>query len=113
MVMPGNMKTKSNVSDNSMKISVIKNGQYIVIDGVLLITSEIRNDEEGYRRSWREVKRYSVQEQYALCRCDHSENKIFCDGTYAKIHFDGTEAGDYEPYIESVKVTPGFYADSD
>jgi len=107
MIMPENMKTKSNVSDNSMKITVIKNGPYIAIVRVPLIISEIRNDEEGYRRSWREVKRYPVQEQYALCRCGHSDNKVFCDGTHAKIHFDGTEAGDYEPYIESAKVIPG------
>jgi CDGSH-type Zn-finger protein len=107
MIMQENMKTKSNVSDNSMKITVIKNGPYIAIGGVPLIISEIRNDEEGYRRSWREVKRYPVQEQYALCRCGHSDNKVFCDGTHAKIHFDGTEAGDYEPYIGSAKVIPG------
>ena len=37
MIMQENMKTKSNVSDNSMKITVIKNGPYIVIGGVPLI----------------------------------------------------------------------------
>ena len=92
MIMPENMTTKSNVSDNSMKIAVIKNGPYIVIVEPL-ITSEIRNDEEGYRQSWREVKRYPVQEQYAICRCSYADNKVFCDGTHAKIHFDVTEAG--------------------
>jgi CDGSH-type Zn-finger protein len=28
----------------------------------------------------------------AMCRCGHSSNKPFCDGTHATIDFDGTLA---------------------
>jgi CDGSH-type Zn-finger protein len=31
-------------------------------------------------------------DQVALCRCGHSSNKPFCDGTHATIDFDGTLA---------------------
>ncbi len=70
-----------------MKITVSKNGPYIVTGGVPLIQEEICNDDEGYCRTWREVKKFPVQEQYALCRCGQSKNKPFCDGTHADIGF--------------------------
>lgn len=95
------------VPDNSMKITVTKNGPYIVTGKVPLISSEICNDEEGNCRSWREIKRYPLRERYALCRCGHSENKPFCDGTHTKIHFDGTETGDHKPFNEGINVIRG------
>ncbi len=97
----------SGAQDDSMKMNVSKNGPYIVTGGVPLIILEICNDEEGYCRTWREVKRYPVQEKYALCRCGHSNNKPFCDGTHAKISFDGTEAGDHEPVDKAAQVIRG------
>jgi len=105
--MTGKNKNPSGAQDDSMKITVSKDGPYIVIGGVPLTTSEICNDDEGYCRTWREVKRYPVQEKYALCRCGHSKNKPFCDGTHAKIHFDGTEAGDHEPFDKAAEVIRG------
>ncbi|MFA6372549.1 MAG: CDGSH iron-sulfur domain-containing protein [Methanothrix sp.] len=101
------MLTPSGSSDDAMKIIVSKNGPYIVTGKVPLSTSEICNDDEGYCRTWREVKRYPLQEKYALCRCGHSNNKPFCDGTHAKIHFEGTEAGDLETFDKNAEVIPG------
>jgi CDGSH-type Zn-finger protein len=101
------LEKPSKVQDGSMKIAVGRNGPYFVTGGVPLITVEICKDEEGYCRTWREVKRYPLRGRYALCRCGHSENKPFCDGTHAKIRFDGTEAGDNDPHIEGANVIRG------
>ena len=92
---------------DEMKITVTKNGPYIVTGGVPLIRMEICNDDEGYCRTWREVERFPVQETYALCRCGHSQHKPFCDGTHAKIGFIGTETAGSEPYLRQPRIITG------
>ncbi|WP_348305019.1 CDGSH iron-sulfur domain-containing protein [Methanothrix sp.] len=99
--------SQSKTGDDSAKITVSENGPYIVTGRVPLTISEICNDDDGYSRTWREVKRYPVNEKYALCRCRQSNNKPFCDGTHIKIHFEGTEAGDREPFDKGAGVIRG------
>jgi CDGSH-type Zn-finger protein len=90
-----------------MKITVSKNGPYIVTGGVPLIVAEICNDNEGYCRTWKIVNRYPVKEDYALCRCGYSENRPFCDGTHAKVRFNGTETAGSEAYLRHPAITKG------
>jgi CDGSH-type Zn-finger protein len=90
-----------------MKITVSKNGPYIVTGGVPLIVAEICNDNEGYCRTWKIVNRYPVKEEYALCRCGYSENRPFCDGTHAKVRFNGTETAGSEEYLRHPNITQG------
>ncbi|HIH02823.1 MAG TPA: iron-binding protein [Methanoregulaceae archaeon] len=100
-------ETSPDPRTEQMKITVSKNGPYIVTGGVPLTTEEICVDDEGYCRSWKETKTYPLRQQYALCRCGHSKNRPFCDGTHAQIRFDGTEAGDREPFLEGAEITRG------
>jgi CDGSH-type Zn-finger protein len=100
-------KKSSEASEDSMKIIVTKDGPYSVTGGVPLTTEEICNDNEGYCRTWRQAKKYPLQEQYALCRCGNSKNNPICDGTHTKIHYDGTEAGDHVPYNEGAEEIRG------
>jgi hypothetical protein len=53
---------RSNKSNDSMKITVLMNGPYIVTGRVPLTMSEICKDENGDRLIWREVKQYPVKE---------------------------------------------------
>lgn len=100
-------KSPSKTRDSSEKITVSRNGPYIVTGKVPLTTMEICDDDQGYCRTWREVKRYPLKDKYALCRCGQSENKPFCDGTHTKIHFDGTETEDYEPFDMGAEMIYG------
>jgi CDGSH-type Zn-finger protein len=92
---------------NGMMIVVSKNGPYLVSGGIPLITKEICNDDEGYCRSWKEVTRFPVRGSYTLCRCGHSKNKPFCDGTHALEHFNGTEHAGSEAYLRNLKTVHG------
>ncbi|MGH9111508.1 MAG: CDGSH iron-sulfur domain-containing protein [Acidimicrobiales bacterium] len=63
-------------------IRVTQDGPYLVEGGL-----EVRNAEG----------QLEARDRYALCRCGGSSNKPFCDGTHARIGFDGTETADHGP----------------
>ena len=91
----------------SEKITVTRDGPFIVSGGVPLSIEEICDDEEGHSMAWVPVKKFPVEKEYALCRCGKSKNKPFCDGTHEEIHFDGTEREDSDPYHEGIEVILG------
>lgn len=94
-------------ADSKGKIKVSKNGPYLVSGGIPLSEQIIFIDSAGQSHGWREGKKYPLQENYALCRCGHSQNKPFCDGTHLKVNFDGTETASREPYLEQAKEIDG------
>ena len=55
-------------------IKVRKNGPYLVTGTVDL------TDHEG--------NAFESKESFALCRCGHSKNKPFCDGSHKEVAFD-------------------------
>jgi CDGSH-type Zn-finger protein len=85
-------------SKTGPKVVVTKNGPYLVSGAVPLSRQTIVADAEGGSEEWRETHPYPVQgEGYALCRCGHSANKPFCDGSHQKVKFDGTESASRQP----------------
>ena len=87
-------------------VVVTKNGPYLVSGAVPLARQTIVAGPEGSER-WRESDPFPPQESYALCRCGHSANKPFCDGTHKKIGFDGTETASRQPYREQAQRIDG------
>ena len=92
--------------DPRFKITISRNGPYVVYGGIPVEENIIIRDGEGISHEWRIGKRYQIQDKYELCRCGHSKNKPYCDGTHSCIQFDGTETAGNDPYIKYAKVHP-------
>lgn len=66
------------MSETPMKITISETGSYKVEGEPALY------DHDGNRLSTREGK------PFFLCRCGHSANKPFCDGTHKNVEWDPT-----------------------
>src|SRR6516164_9308997 len=88
-------------------IEITKDGPYLVSGGLPLSEQHIVTNAEGESLDYREGKSFPAQPQYALCRCGHSANKPFCDGTHKKVRFDGTETASREPYRNQAETLDG------
>ena len=90
------------------KVTVTKNGPYLVSGGLPLAKERIVVDEkEGCPTAWAPGERYPDQATYALCRCGQSKHKPFCDGTHLKAGFDGTETASRKKYLDEAEVIGG------
>jgi CDGSH-type Zn-finger protein len=90
-----------------MKITVSRNGPYLVEGAIPLALQTIVADSEGGSREWRQGRSFEVKREYKLCRCGQSSNKPFCDSTHLKVKFDGTETASMVPYFEQAEVLEG------
>lgn len=66
------------MSDVTIKIS--KNGPLLVMQPVKVIDQDSGKELD--------IDKFPI----ALCRCGHSDNKPYCDGSHSKCEFDGTLA---------------------
>jgi CDGSH-type Zn-finger protein len=89
------------------KVTVSKDGPYLVSGAIPLAKQTIVADREGGSQSWKESDPFPAQDSYALCRCGHSKNKPFCDGTHQKVGFVGTETASRESYREQAQRMEG------
>lgn len=100
-------KPETKKVNGKYKIKIIKNGPYLIYNGVPLIEQIIGINEVGEAIEWRAGKKYPLQEKYTLCRCGQSNNKPYCDNAHKKTDFDGTETAGLEPYINDADVIDG------
>lgn len=90
-----------------VRVLVSKNGPYLVAGDVALFDQVIVANSEGESERWTEDALPSPGEKFALCRCGHSSDKPFCDGTHKKIGFDGTETADRANYLDEAQLFDG------
>jgi CDGSH-type Zn-finger protein len=94
-------------SNSEKRIKVSKDGPYLISGGIPVMRQTIIADKEGTALEWRLDQKFPLLEKCGLCRCGHSKNKPFCDGTHSRIGFVGTETADDEPYLSKPKVFEG------
>ena len=89
------------------KIVVSENGPYLVYGEVPLSVQTIEPNREKFSWNWVEGRSFPVSPQYALCRCGHSKNKPFCDGSHSKVRFQGMETATRQPYERQAETLRG------
>lgn len=89
------------------KVEITKNGPYKVSGQLPLGKQIIGSNASGESTQWKEGASYPPQAQYFLCRCGQSAKKPFCDGSHAKVGFDGTETASREPYASQATLSKG------
>ena len=100
-------KQKTDKTNNERKVKITQKGPYIISGSIPLSKQIIVTDAEGYSYEWREVEKYPLQKEYALCHCGNSKNKPFCDSSHLKLKFDCTETASREPYLSQADEIDG------
>ena len=95
------------VGEAARKIVIRPNGPYIVHGGIPMRRKHRVFSEHKEALTWRKEEVVEMEGTYALCRCGQSSAKPFCDGTHARIDFDGTETAGTEPRADRAVEYPG------
>ena len=89
------------------QIVVTPNGPYVVTGGVPLAVQTIMPNAAKESWEWKQGESFEAKSTYALCRCGRSGHAPFCDGTHAKIKFDGTETAPNTLFDQQKTVLTG------
>ena len=88
-------------------IKVSAGGPYIVHGAPPVELAIIGVNDQGISTEYIKGKRFASKEGMALCRCGHSKNAPFCDGSHVKAGVDLTEAASFEPLLEGATEIDG------
>lgn len=93
--------------DEEMKITVQRDGPYLVTGNVPLQAKIIVCDESGTPIRWEPGERYPAGDTYNLCRCGRSADRPYCDGAHAEAGFRDGRQAPREDYFEATDVIEG------
>jgi CDGSH-type Zn-finger protein len=93
--------------NTSPKIIISLDGPYKVQGAVPLVHKTQVVSEYGEPLAWKKDGELKETGNYLLCRCGHSSEKPFCDGTHNEIEFDGTETADIRPSADRQVILEG------
>ena len=87
-------------------VVVTADGPYVVTD-LALVRRRVVLTEHGEPITSETTEHLDTRPTYTLCRCGASTNKPFCDGTHARVGFDGTETAPTSSYDERATTYEG------
>jgi len=87
------------------KITITRDGPYLVTGGVPLYEKKITPAGRGY--VYEDGRVLPQAQTYALCRCGKTKTPPFCDGMHGKAGFDGTETASRAPFQSRCKRYEG------
>jgi len=93
---------------DARRIVVLPDGPYLVYGQVPLSRKvKIVAPENDDSLDWKKTEILRTEETYALCRCGRSGSKPFCDGSHARLGFDGTETAKTGTYTSRMWRSEG------
>ena len=87
------------------QITVSPDGPYLVSGG--LVCSELIMVSGPRNRVYLQGRVLTTEENYALCRCGHTQTPPFCDGSHLREHFEGAEVASRAPYAARMETFDG------
>lgn len=94
--------------DPDARIDVQANGPYLVRGAVPLLGMAPVHTFNGEPIEWHRLETVEAADQtFELCRCGHSSDKPFCDGSHETNGFVGDETADRRPFFERAALTHG------
>lgn len=100
-------KEESRLSGVEQKIVVTENGPYLVTGQVPLAVQVITPNQEGQSWDWVEGTVFPARTTYKLCRCGHSRNAPYCDGSHTTVGFNGEETASRETVASQSETSEG------
>ena len=91
------------------QIAIADGGPYLVSGGVPITSKAPIMSEHGEPLTWKTTTADAaeIKERVALCRCGASDNKPYCDGSHARVEWDGTDNAPDGAYDERAKSYGG------
>lgn len=94
-------------AQSDMFIQITEAGPYLVHGEPAVMQKIIEVDAKGASSSFRVGKTFPMSGVVALCRCGHSKNSPYCDGSHLNANVDLQETASFEPLLENSELTRG------